>query len=439
MKIRNKKTGEIREVPDGTIPDVEDKKESPVSAIPGFLKGVIKKGSETTTVPLMRLLGNMGVPGVGREVEKWNQERQTEPMPGQKLGEVATDFAMLAAPTPFGKAGAVGKVIAPAMQGVAAHQAQEYGKTGEMNPKDAATEAAIATALPVVGGKAADAASGTIKTGAAGLLQLLTRAPKRLERGMNPPTLSGFKQALEERIFPIVKGGYKTAEKRGIAKQVERDAEKIALMDQAGIRFNAPGAIKEAEGEIMSRAGGRRGLLPSQMGSGVKQLEQYSQAIEHPSYGMNRGGFMAPKQAIDLRKMADENANWVQGKTPEGLDLASQEFRTAAEKQLGRRMQGKAGEARYNQLKQEMADLAPVLEAFNEKAISNYSIGPELATGLIGSLGGNPWIGAIPAIRRAPQIAPAFYELGRGVGSEGAKYLGRQGLNLGRSATYGGN
>lgn len=406
---------------------------------PGFLSGVLNKTRETTSQPVLRFLANSGFKPAQEEIKALEDFRASHtPAPGEKMGEFAADVGMLMAPTPLSKAkapttlGKIGKLIGFGAQGAAQHQAQNYAKSGEVSPADAAGEVALTTGVMGAG----SAIPSGLKNTAAGYLQLLTRAPKRLERGMNPPTFSGFKQALENKIFPILKGGYKAAEKRGIAKQVERDAEKVALLKDAGVRGNADEAVLEAEAAIAGRSGGRRGLLPSQKQSGTRQLDEYRGAAKDPYYGTNPAD-MEPDKFLDLRKMADENANFVAMKTPDGLDLASQEFRTAAENQLGRKMAGKGGERRYLDLKDQMAELAPVLEAFNEKAVSNYSFAPEAVTGAVGAMYGNPMLALIPAARRLPQVAPALYETGRAAGSKTAKRAGRTSLDLSRSALFG--
>lgn len=395
----------------------------------GMVRGAVKKGAETTTVPLMRMLANAGLPWAQKEIEKVEAYNQTEKGPGEKFGGLAADVAMLSNPALKG-AGVLARGAAAGAQGAAQHQAQNYGAKGEIDLGDAALETGITAATMGAGSKI----PGGLKNTAAGYLQLLTRAPKRLERGMNPPTREGFKQALDEGIFPILKGGYRTAEKRGIQKQVARDAEKTGILDAAGVRGNAGETLMDAEAAIRSRSGGRRGLLPAQKGAGIKQLDQYRRAAKDQYYGSPVD--MEPGKFIDLRKLADENANWVQGKTPEGLDLASQEFRRAAEDQLGKKITGKAGSARYGQLKDEMAELAPVLEAFNEKAVSNYSLGPELISTLLGVSTGNPLLALAPAARRVPQVAPALYETGRAAGTKTARRAGKGMVDLARSGMF---
>lgn len=397
-----------------------------------FLEGAGRKVRQTTFDPAARFLGKMGVPGMMEAVEFHQNADAERPLGGAgKAGGTVADVAMLAIPQGIGK-GILAKGATIGAAGAGIHQAQSYGETGEINPAAAAGETALTAATMGAGSKI----PGGLKNTAAGYLQLLTRAPKRLERGMNPPTFSGFKQALENKIFPILKGGYKVAEKRGIAKQVERDAEKIDILKAAGIRGNADEAVMDAEAAIAGRSGGRRGLLPSQKQAGTRQMDEYRGAAKDPYYGTNPAD-MEPDKFLDLRKMADENANFVQGQTPVGLDLASQEFRTAAENQLGRKMTGKAGERRYLDLKNQMAELAPVLEAFNEKAVSNYSFAPEAVTGVVGSMYGNPMLALVPAARRLPQVAPAIYETGRAAGSKTARRGGRAALDLSRSALFG--
>jgi hypothetical protein len=425
-------------------PSVANNVRNGLAEIPGFAKGALNKVRETTSQPILRFLASKGFKPAQQEMEGIDSFRATHnPVPGEKAGEFAADVGMLMAPLPGGKvkaATAAGKfglgaarALATGAQGAAQHQAQNYSRTGEIDAGDAALETA-ATAALMGGGSAAAPA---LKKGAAHYLQLLTRAPKRLERGMNPPTTKGFEQVLENKMFPIFKGGYREAEKRGIAKQVARDAEKVSLLNASKVRGNAPAAIREAEQSIMGRSAGRKGLLPTQKGEAIAQMGEYRGAYRDPGLKANRFGDMDAESFLDLRKMADQNANFVQGKTPAGLDLASQEFRTAAEKQLSRKMAGKPGEARYIDLKDEMAELAPVLEAFNEKAISNYSLGPEMISTLLGASVGQPWLALAPAARRLPQVAPALYEVGRAAGNKGVKRAGKATLDLGRAASFG--
>jgi hypothetical protein len=416
-------------------------------SIPSMARGAVNKVRETTSQPILRFLANAGLPSARKESEGLDSFNQThKPGTAEKVGGVLADAAMMMAPTPLGKtsvpanAAKMQKFLAgltrggaAGAQGAAQHQAQNYGATGEVSPGEAAGEIALTTGTMGVG----NAIPAGVKNTAAGYLQLLTRAPKRLERGMNPPTTAGFRQALENKIFPIFKGGFKEAERRGIAKQVSRDAEKTGILDAAKVQGNAPAAIKEAEASILGRSGGRGGLLPTQKSEGISQLDEYRGAYRDPHYQADQFGYMPAEKFLDLRKMADQNANWVQGKTPAGLDLASQEFRTAAENQLSRKMAGKAGEKGYTKIKDEMAELAPVLEAFNEKAISNYSLGPEMISALLGASVGQPYLALAPAARRLPQVAPAMYEVGRAAGSNTAKRGAKVALDLGRASYYG--
>lgn len=457
MKIRNKRTGEIREVPDGALPTaapnaapiegpsvVNNVKEG-LAEIPGFLKGAANKVRETTSQPILRFLAEKGFGPAQREMEGIDSFRANHtPVPGEKAGEVAADFGMLMAPLPGGKVKAastmgrflagLGRSTAMGAQGAAQHQAQNYAQTGDVDLGAAALETGAGAVLGGAGQAAAPAAKWLgVKT-----LSGLTRAPKRLERGMNPPTDAGFEQALENRLVPILKGGFREAEKRGMNLQMLRDAEKKTILDAAKVRGNAPAAINEAESAIRGRVTGSRGLLPTQQQQGIGQMAEYEGAWRQPGAGANRFGDMSGADFIDLRKMADQNAKFVEGKTPMGLDLASQEFRTAAEDQLLRKMQGKGGEKRYIDLKRQMAEIAPVLEAFDEKAVSNYSWAPEIGSGTITALTTqNPTAAAlataIPAIRRYPGIAPLLYETGKGVGSKPAKKTAKAAFDLSRA------
>ena len=521
------------------------KQEAPfvTQTLPDVVKGAVNKVRETTSQPILRFLANAGVPSARAEIQKIDQFNQGRtPSTAEKVGGVIADAGMMMAPTPAGKLGIFGRAAGAGLQGAAQHQAQNYAKTGNVDVGQGITETGATMALMGAGA----AVEPALKSGAANYLQLLTRAPKRLERGMNPPTTAGFKQALEKRLFPILKGGYKEAEKRGMALQGTRNAERGAILDANQVAANPDEILQAAKESILSRGSGSRGLLPSQMEKAVGQLEEYRAAANHPSLGrqsevvdkyaeshpirMYHGtrsefkdfkpdeagniyatttpeaaathayadrllmgvkpdainsqganirplkvskdylgdlikngeenahyygpldpskvlpayegisrvpGKMPGRNLVDLRKMADQNANFVQGKTPEGLDLASQEFRTAIENRLGKEMAGKPNAARYQNIKGDMAELAPVLEAFNEKAISNYSLGPELISTLLGASVGQPWLALAPAARRLPQVAPALYEVGRAAGSKTVRRAGKAALDLARATTYG--
>lgn len=475
MKLRNKITGAIREVPDNTVPiqsvsaSMRPAPTSPggelvgpaagVSGTPEFIRGASRKVMTTMGEAPLRALGALGLPMAKAAVDKFEAHKQATPLgPAGDQGAMAADVGMMMYPTPFGKAraattlGRVGLGLLKAgelgAQGAIQHQAQNYGQTGNVDVGKGLEEASIGTALAGAGSAAAPA----LKWMGVKTLEGLTRAPKRIERGMNPPSYAGYEQALKERIVPLV-GAFGKAEKRGMALQGTRDAERGAILDAEGIRANGPTVLRNAVNSIASRGTGSRGLLPSQMDNGIEQMREYGRALQHPDHLMTLDrnavnyGEMPGRQMVELRKMADQNAKFVAGKTPEGLDLASQEFRTAAEDHLGQRMAGKSGEKRYGEIKSKMAELAPVLEAFNDKAVSNYSWAPELIGAMTGAgLGvgtGSTALGLAPlalaAARRYPGVAPLLYEGGRAAGSGLARFAGKGALSLGRSIAFGGH
>jgi hypothetical protein len=422
----------------------------------GLARGAFNKFRQTTSIPILRFLDSRGVLNAKDELAAAEQEFNRPDKSGaEKVGEFAGDMGMLMAPTPFGKAGlpqkagkwwraalssARGAALSSA-RGAAQHQAQNYGATGEIDAGKGAEETAVGTGAMLAG----SAVPPIFKWLGVKTLQGLTRAPKNIMKGYNKPTKKGFEQALEERLVPIVKGGFGEAERRGMKLQGARDDLRADLLTKEGVSVNLLGALKEAERDIQGRVTGSRGLLPSQRGQAISHLKDYRGAAKEViNKGGFKGGFVPGAEAVEQRKLADANASFIKGKTPAGLDLASQAYRESLENQLLRGMQGKGEEMAYKANKAKMAELAPVIEAFGDKALSNYSWAPELISGTMGGVGGMATgrmdLALLPlamtAARRYPGVAPLLYETGRAAGSRGGRLVGNMALSAARTAKY---
>jgi len=407
---------------------------------PNFLIDAGRRIAESGPIPAARFLGKLGLPMGKRIVENYEKDLRENPSPGT-MGGVAGD--MMVQGLPIGKIKGLAGLLKLGVQGAGIHQAQNYAKTGEVNPGDAALETALGAAAGGVGAKI----PGFLKGAGVKSLEVLSHAPKRLESGMNPPTSAGFRQALDKRLVPIMawgKGAFRKADERGLGVQLAGDAQKKALLAKEGVEGNLLSNISDAEAAIRSRSTGSKGLLPKQMEDAVDQLGQYDLAARSPRVGMAPSGAVSGEAAIEQGKMAGANSRWVEGKTPPGLDLASQEYYRANQDNLMRGMTGKPSEGAYRTVKKEMADLAPVLEAFHEKARTNYSAFPELigtGTGIGAGLAtGNLGVALAPvalaASRRYPGMAPLLYESGRGFESKFGTQAARRALDLGRAAIF---
>lgn len=409
--------------------------------VPAFARGAVNKVRQTTSQPVLRFLANAGLPSAREEIAKIDEFNQGRtPSTAEKAGGLVADVAMMAAPTPMGKGGVLARGMAAGAQGAAQHQAQNYAKTGEIDPASAAIETG-ATAVTM---GAASKIEPILKWLGVKGLQGLTRASKSIQKGANPPTTKGFQQALENRLVPIVKGGYGEAEKRGMALQGARDAERARLLSQEGIKTNVRGDLAAARRELQGNVTGSSGMLPEDIEAATGVIPQLDLAAR--SAGMNKGGYMEGPDAIEFRKMLDQYSKFQPEKVSKGTAAAAEASRRKIEDQLLTRMAGRSSEGAYKGIKQDMGELAPVLNAFGDKAVSNYSFFPELiGAGLGGAAalgGGSLSLGMIPlalaASRRYPGSAAILYEGGRAAGSKGVKQAAKTALDLGRSSYYGG-
>ena len=455
MKIRNKVTGEIREVPDGTLPMPSaarpeyDASTAPsigrnlkegLNEIPGFLKGALNKTRETTAQPIMRFLANRGFGPAQREMEALDSFRAShEPAPGEKAGEFAADAALLMAPTPFGKAGGAGKILGAAAQGTAQHQAQNYAQTGDINPLEAGAEMALSTALPAVGSKLGPA----LKRMGVDATRRGLGVSKTAMKGVNPPDLEA---ALQARKIPLVGGAARIAKERGEALGAADNA-RGDILDALGIKVNLSGANSSARKAIANDvSAGSSGLTPADEALAARWLDDY--ADQGKRVGKGTASWVPGRTAVEIRKGADKNAKFIAGQTPEGRDLASRKYRGAIEDQLAARVDnsGNLDLARdYGNIKAEMGKDAPLLNAAQDRmAAQPGKVGLYtdllLGGGAIGAGLVNPLAALGPAsviLGRHAMTSPgggrAFYEAGRALDNTNVKRGGRALLNLARS------
>ncbi len=479
MKIRNKRTGEIREVPDGTLPISNpiqsNKPTGPVGPAAAnsldvplrFLRGGSRRVMETFGESPLRGLANLGVPFAKKAVEGFEAHKEETPLgTAGDLGGTAADLGMLMAPTPFGKAGTVTKAASMAGQGVLQHQAQNYAREGAIRPGEAAVEMAFSTAIPVVGQAAAKGA-GIV---APKILEGLT--PKGLKGGANPPD---WLYALRNKLVPYFKGA-KGISERTQPKIAARDELRDRLLDESGSKVNIQGAIDKTIKRLKTNIGSEDA---DRITAG-----QFNAALPYGDDALltAKRQVVTGKRAVGLRKLADDRAkkgafeNAPAEVASEGV--FNKQYRDVLEDELLNSMRpkdlaGMSGEisraakrggpaeidlalaaneaqkgrfGRYVANKKTLSKLTPIDIAAQDMAKQGHKLGNYIdlgiaGSGLTGSLLGDdspvPALGAALTIlaRRgtvSPTGARLLYDISRGA----ADKTGRAMINLGRTGAF---
>ncbi len=438
-----------------------------LSPVLGFAKGALNKTRETTSQPILRALAKMGLPSAQKEMGSIDEFRQNHiPVPGEKAGEFAADLGMLMAPTPFGKAGMVGRTLGAAAQGTAQHQAQNFAREGEVRPGEAVGEMALSTALPFAG-QAVTKGAGIL---APKILEGLT--PKGLKGGANPPD---WAYALRNKLVPYFKGA-KGISATTAPKIAARDELRDRLLDESGSKVNIQGAIDKTIKRLKTNIGSEDA---DRITAG-----QFNAALPYGDDALltAKRQVVTGKRAVGLRKLADDRAKkgafenapaevasegvfnkqyrdvledeLLNSMRPKDAAALSGEISRAAKRggpaeidlSLAKNEAQKGRFGRYVANKKTLSKLTPIDIAAQDMAKQGHRLGTMIdlgiASGGIGSsfIGDNsptPALASLMAIgaRRglsSPTGARALYDLSRGA----ADKTGRAGLNLARTGIF---
>ncbi len=453
-------------------PNVLDNVRKGLGEIPGFAQGALNKARETTSQPLLRALAKMGFGPAQREMESVDAWRENHvPVPGEKAGEVAADFGMLLAPTPFGKAGTAKRILGAAAQGTAQHQAQNFAREGEINPGEAIGEMALSTAIPFAGQGIAKGSSAL----APKIMDGIT--PKGMKGGPNPPD---WAWALRNKLVPYFGGA------KGISNTVSprieaRDELQNQLLRESGSKVNVMDQIEKT-------LKGLRRSIGASTGDRIRN-EQYENAVKYGDDALltAKAQEVSGERARGLRKIADdavgeagfENAPaeaknaavfyrpyrenleeaLLQSMRPKDVAAMSKEVSRAAKRggpleidlALKANEDQKARFGRYVGNKNTLSKLTPLSIAAEDMAKSGRKIGNYIDIGVAGggvtsSLYGDnsaiPALGAlgIIAARRgtvSPTGARFLYDLGRNANNKAVRMGGKLPLDLSRSLIFG--
>ncbi len=445
----------IAQAANGEKPKTAFAEQSQNGAFPRFLRGALRRTMETAGEAPLRFLGNHGVPGAQKIVADYEKHKQATPLgTAGKLGGMAGDIGMAYA------TGGTG-VVAPALAMAAQHQANNYGRTGEVNPGEAALDAGLGIALPAVGNQIGP----LLKKWGVGAVRRGLGIPAKMMKGPNPIDIP---YALENRIIPVHGGAAKikenTGEMLGTADNQINDA-----LERLGILFNAPKAAAQARKGISARVeeAGPRGILPHQEEAALPWTEDYVRQAERMAqkegvYSEPWDGMLPATLGKKLRQTAQGNANYVAGKTPQGLDLASEEFGRAANNQMDEavdlaagndglksyRQGDRANADAYRTAREESKKLTPLNKAAAEDEARTKKLGltADLMMGAFGTgaafshpISIIPAAGAIGArnLFFTPGGGRILYEGGRAAGNPLVRKAGRGMIDLGRSAYFG--
>lgn len=420
----------------------------------GFMAGAANKTRETVSQPILRMLAKMGYGPAKQEMEQIDSWRsQHKPVAYERAGEIGADMGLAAA---TGGAGVVGPAIGMAAQ----HQLQNYARTGDIKPGEAALDAGAGVALPYVGNKVGP----LLKKIGVGAARRGLGVSAKMMKGANPIDIE---YALQNRIIPVRGGAAKVKENAGTMLGVADDQTNAAL-EKLGILFDAPKAAAQARKGVSSRVddAGVGGILPHQEESALPWLEDYTRQAERMAkkegvYSDPWDGMLPATLGKKLRQTAQQNAKYNPARpAKEGLDLASEEFARAANNQMDNAVdlaadqslksyrQGDKGAVdAYRTAREESRKLTPLRQAAEDEAAKSRRLGltADIAAGAFGTgLAFHNPSALIPAalaiggrnLLTSPGGGRMLYEAGRGLENNVLKKGARRTLDLGRSAIF---
>lgn len=463
-RIRNKYTGEVREVPDDsplgrvTGPDTErgasvdraaagavpvNEPESMKASAPfRMLRGAGRLVMETGGQAPARLLGKLGVPGMTEAAARFDEHKRANPLgDAGELGGAAADFGMMMGPTPFGKGKLPLKIAGEVGKGVGTHQAQTYAKTGEMDGGAAAIEGG-ATALFT-------GAPAFLKGAGVSTLRRALGIPRKFNRGANRIDLN---DALEQRKIPFIGGAERIADEAG--KRIGASDDKLVeLLKKEYVETPYADVANAANRRLfnMEKAG--------EVDVGTFDLAKAArdQADQNAmNLGKQAGAFkplmVKGPEWRTLRKRADDAAQYdkTTNKIPPPGARYSQIYRDETEKMLSREMRATESAPEYARVRREMRKDVPLKQAAQDKLERSTGL-MDLATGgafalpgasqlAYGNIGTAAILGTMGlgghALWKTPGGARLLYEMGRGPRSVGGQKAQKAALALARSQAF---
>lgn len=282
----------------------------------------IHKGRQTTIDPLMQIASKFGLPYAKKMLEQSKAEDAGDTTTASKIGSAAADIGMQLAPmTKAAKAGEaipwigskvpmLAKAFGMSIPGAAQHQAQDYGKTGEIKPGAAVGEVAANTALMGGGMKVGQKLSEM----APELLQWILKVPGSVMQKGNPPN---WKYALENGLVPFRGGAKKMGEQLssqetnaagktiGLVPRLAED-NRVAL-DKAGVINQIPNMGAQARTNLAYQVGGKSGVTPRDEEQTLPFIEDFINAAKRsPNYD-DKGGYLPGRNTNDWRQGIDKN------------------------------------------------------------------------------------------------------------------------------------
>lgn len=273
------------------------------------------------------------------------------------------------------------------------HQAQNLTEGRGLDPKAAAVEMGVSTALPVVGNRVGQWLRGQ---GPA----VLRSATKPVLNQMDTPNPPNFEAALERNLVPY-RGGLEASQERARAAVqglgAQRDAAAAAASTLPGSRVPTvrvpfvQGALQDAQDDIARQMQNpRTQMLTNDLDEAQQALNFWEREFAHRTSA--RGGNLSVEDALAFRQRIDDEISWRvanQANTP-GFERAS----TALRRSLNERIEQAAPEV--GQTTRELADVVPYEQALarrNMQAGNNYRFGlldagAMGAGGVIGAAGG---------------------------------------------------
>ncbi len=388
--------------------------------------GGLHEARQTFQDPIMQIASKFGLPFAQKILEQSKEEDKGDTTTAAKLGKAGTDIGIgisgmgkgiqAAESVPFfaSKYPIVAKAFGMTVPGVAAHQAQTFGQTGQVDPKAAAEETALGTAV----GTGGMAAGKKMLTAAPGLLRWILNVGRKDMDGANAPDAKSW---LENKLIPFFGGakainpevaqGLPNASIPGSlqSKIAELDKSRSGLLDAAKVNLNHPDVMRK----VGTRQAGLEASSKANSGEGVLMNPAADQAVKNArevASMTDEDGtpILVPgSKSVGLRKLADLNSKYdrISNPLPPPGVKFNRMYRKEVEDQLAGKMRDLAQPdqtAAYNDARKQLRLKVPLEEVTADYLNSPHAPGL-LRYGRYGARAGGAGIGAAVGAAEDPE------------------------------------
>jgi len=316
-----------------------------------------------------------------------------------------------------------------------AHQVQNIGSGGSVNPLEAGAEVALSTAIPIVGSKIGQ----VLKKAAPGILQSAVKPARKFMEKYNPPN---FEAPFEKGLITKMGGLEKTLEKTDdLVTELAKKRDKVIIKADAKININQ--IRKGVDDELADLA--RKGKITDSQYKGALRHsdDMYKSGSRLKSARVNdKGVTLGGKDAVRLRILADKNSKFNPNLQPAEQSygpLYNEVYRSVLEKNIASKI------PEYKKLTTEMGKFIPFGKAVGHRlnqSANNFKLGvldyASMGVGMgAGGLPGAMAGGMFNRLTTRPGGAKIFHDLGSSLSEQSTlRDLLMQG---GRSGAFGRN